>query len=626
MQRREIASVYKTCRFCDLHFAPSDINAKGLLKPNVVPTLHLPDEEEVDDNSKSTQTKITFSCFCLDEVIALKGYCNAYNKKDTIKPAIEANCSKCVGKAVTQVKLKAVTRMSVKTQTGIALVCAETQTSKEDIIPKKPKVYKRKTYPQGPTNPQDLKFLEEQVQIVCAEEPNLQSQIYRILKLQQHLQLNHKFNRYGKEYKNIAKNIYLASPLAYKVLATKFPLPCVHTLRKENLDLGLTISELVIKKLKTRLKGNLGEIKKTCIICAEEMVLQRRLVNKETVNGIEKVKEVKTKEPHTTVLVLMARGLYNKWSQPLAFCLAGQIRPTKELMKWVDGTISKVMELGYDVVGFTSSQATTCIRIASERNISPIQPFFYINDKKIHYFFDILSLMKNIRNVFMDNNFVYVDCNDKQRVASWTDIENLYELEKERPYQIAYRLALSHIKPNLAERQKYKYALQIFSKSVSVAMLSLIASNIMAESAIGTAKFIELMNDLFDILNSLPFCETNMHKQAFVCKDYQVELMNNVIYFLDTVVVNYRANGRVVTDGVQCLNQLQVTVKSVLNLSLELQIKDASNRLYTRRLNQEALGRFFAAIRRGAGNSLEPTPHQFIYGFKNISENPHQLF
>lgn len=628
LQKREFKYIYKTCRFCDLHFAPSDITPKGLLKPNVIPTLHLPGDEEENENSKSTQTKITFSCFCLDEIIALKGYCNAYGKKHTIKPKIEPNCSKCVAKSVSLIKLKAVTRMSVKTQTGIALICAETQTSKDDWVPKppKPKRQRRKIYPQGPTNPQDLKFLEEQVQIVCAEEPNLQSQIYKILKLQQHLQLNHKFNKYGKEYKNIAKNIYLSSPLAYKVLAKKFPLPRILTLRKENLNLGLTISELVIKKLKARLNGNLGELKKTCIICADEMVLQRRLINKEIVNGIEKVKEVKTKEPHTAVLVLMARGLYNKWNQPLAFCFSGQKRPAKELLKWVDGTISKVMDIGYDVVGFTSSQATTCIRIASERNISPIQPFFYVNNKKIHYFYDILILMRNIRNVFMDNNFVYIDCNDRQRVGSWTDIENLYEIEKERPYQIAYRLTSSHIKPNIADRLKLKFALQLFSKSISVAMLSLIASNIMPESAIGTAKFIELMNDLFDILNSLPFCETNINNEAFVCKDYQVELLNNVIYFLDTVIVTYRANGKDVTEGVQCLKQLQVTVKSVLNLSLELQIKNAENRLYTRRLNQEALARFFATIRRGAGNLKEPTPHQFIFGFKNISENPRLLY
>lgn len=628
LQKRHIDSVYKTCRFCDLHFAASDINAKGLLKPNVVPTLHLPGEEEEDENAKSTQTKITFSCFCLDEIIALKGYCNAYDKKDTIQPKIEANCSKCVAKTVTRVKLKAVTRMSVKTQTGIALVCAETQTSQEDLIPKAPKgrVYKRKTYPQGPTNPQDLKFLEEQVRLVCAEEPNLQNQIYKILKLQQYFRLNYRFNKYGKEYKNIARNIYLASPLAYRVLATKFPLPSILTLRQENLNLGMIISELVIKKLKAKLKGNLGEARKSCIICADEMVLQRRLINKETVNGIEKVKEVKTKEPQTAVLVLIVRGLHNKWSQPLAFCLAPQVRPTNELLKWVDDIIIKVMELGYDVVGFTSSQTPTCIRIANERKISSIQPFFYIKDRKIHYFFDILSVMKNMRNVFMDNNFVYIDCKDIQRTASWADIENLYAIEKERPYQIAYRLTMSHIKPNMADKQKLKFAVQLFSKSVSVAMLSLIASNIMPESAIGTAKFIELMNDLFDILNSLPFCETNIYKQAFVSKDYQVELLNNVVYFLDTVIITYRVSGKEVTDSILYAKHLLVTVKSVLNLSLELQIKDAASRLYTRRLNLEATLKFFAAIRRGAANSQEPTPHQFIFGFKKISENPHQLY
>lgn len=373
LQKREIKSVYKTCRFCDLHFAPSDITEKGTLKRNVVPTLNLPGQEE-NENTKTSQTKITFSCFCLDEVIALKGDCVAY-KKETIQPKIEPNCSRCVSKAVSKAKLKVLTRLSVKTQTEIAMVNAGTQNSKTDLTR-----YKRKSYQQGTINRQNLKFLKEQMQVVCAAEPNLQSLIYKILKLQQYYRLNYKFNKYKKEYKDIAKNIYLASPLAYKVLAKKFPMPSVKTLRKETLTFGLTISELVIKKLKARLEGKLGESMKTCIICANDMVLQRRLINKETVNGIEKVKEVKTREPPTTVLVLIARGLFKKWSQPLAFCLEGQIRP-KKVLNWVDRTISKVMQLGYDVVGFTSSSTNTSTRIAIERNISPTQPFFYINNK-----------------------------------------------------------------------------------------------------------------------------------------------------------------------------------------------------------------------------------------------------
>lgn len=450
--------------------------------------------------------------------------------------------------------------------------------------------------------------------------PELLSVAQKIFKIKKKFRDIYENNQYEREYKMFAMEIYFASPLAYRILAETLYLPSEQNLRNANIEIGTDFSEHAIRCLQSKVK-NLSDSEKICVLCADEMSLKRHLVyqvKRDKIIGFHEIDGVQKQEPATKAFVVMVRGLFSKWKQPLAYCFLNQTKNYPELKNWLDNIIIKVMNIGLKIVAFTSDQGSNFISMATDRNVTAADPFFRINDKKIYYIFDVPHLLKCLRNNLIDNDFVISnDTDGKEEIASWDDVENLYEIEKEKSYKMAFKLTESHIRPNNFEKTKVKFAAQVFSRSVANAMQCNVELGKLPENALGTAKFIQLINDMFDILNSSSCNETYKYKNAFSQEAYQMEVLQNVLKFLKNVRIVQKSNGKKFTNSLKCLKSLEITIQSVIQLSIDLKRQDFKS-LFTQRLNQDVLENFFSAIRQQEGNCREPSPIQFASAFRKL--------
>nr|CAH7731266.1 unnamed protein product [Callosobruchus chinensis] len=159
---------------------------------------------------------------------------------------------------------------------------------------------------------------------------------------------------------------------------------------------------------------------------------------------------------------------------------------------------------------------------------------------------------------------------------------------------------------------KVKYASQVLSHSVSVALNWFADFKILPVASKVTANFSDKMNRLFDILNSSHL--NNFH--VFKGSEKQINFLNE----MSDLFKNLKAadeTGKEVTYRMKFLFGWQITIKGVLELWKMLRKKDYSF-LLTRHLNQDCLENFFGHIRNCSGNARNPTPIQFSRAFKKM--------
>ena len=129
---------------------------------------------------------------------------------------------------------------------------------------------------------------------------------------------------------------------------------------------------------------------------------------------------------------------------------------------------------------------------------------------KKFYFWFLIHLFKSIRN-----NLLKYDFEINGSVVSWSDIVALWNLVKNKTTQAACKLSNKHIWLNTFDKMKCKLALQVFSKRMSSALFTASLTDCVKTSTVQrTASFFEILNDLFDNLNSRYIRDPNPNKCA----------------------------------------------------------------------------------------------------------------
>lgn len=113
-------------------------------------------------------------------------------------------------------------------------------------------------------------------------------------------------------------------------------------------------------------------------------------------------------KPTLTVCVLMLRGLYCKWKQPLAYFLCHTSCPAELLLQILNKALQKLESIGLRVCAVTSDMGSNNIKLSNLLNVSPKNTGFYIGNQYLFYIFDTPHIIKAVRNMLMKYNF-YVD-------------------------------------------------------------------------------------------------------------------------------------------------------------------------------------------------------------------------
>jgi len=106
--------------------------------------------------------------------------------------------------------------------------------------------------------------------------------------------------------------------------------------------------------------------------------------------------------PHKTVQVVMVRGLFKSWKQPVFYSYDTPI--TASIL---NNIISKLYNCGYNVAEVTSDMGPTNISLWNSLKIAHTNSsFLHPNTgKNIYVFADVPHLLKLIRNKIIDHGF-----------------------------------------------------------------------------------------------------------------------------------------------------------------------------------------------------------------------------
>ncbi|KAI4470153.1 sodium-coupled monocarboxylate transporter [Holotrichia oblita] len=288
-------------------------------------------------------------------------------------------------------------------------------------------------------------------------------------------------NRYTLEFKQHALSLYYSSPRTYKQLVQKYHFPSLDTLRRmtRNIKQAPGLNEFIFRSLQVKLKSRCQK-DKVCILTMNEMSLKANLqydLMKDEIVGFHDIGKGKVLLPARNVLVLMARGVNDKWKQPLEYYFVHSTCKAEDLKQIIINCIEKMLSTGLDVRAVVSDMGTNFKQVSKMFGINKHNSSFQVNGKNIYYIFDTPHLLKNIRSTLMKYSVVFE------------------------------------------------------------AMSTYMANGELEGQAIGTVNMLEKFDQLFDILNASTSTTTNQYKKPYRGTQKQESFLKEMLTNLNSMRV-----------------------------------------------------------------------------------------
>nr|CAD7599408.1 unnamed protein product [Timema genevievae] len=266
-------------------------------------------------------------------------------------------------------------------------------------------------------------------------------------------------------------------------------------------------------------------------------------------------------------------------------------------------------------------------------------PYFELEGQRIITLYDPPHLLKWTRNMLYKHDVelpVLVDVlQGKPGTASWKDIREAHSLDSKNPlYCSLHKLGDDHLDPQYGAAMKVSTAAQVLSHTMASLISGYVASGTMPNTALGTARFAGLMDELFDSFNGTSLtpggalglkCQLRKEREALHLKfwnqalkdvdslKFQRKQLNpsttlHPEKFLTTVFRPPSQDGWIIT--IRAAKLLWKTLKDAGLTFLE-----------TRRLNQDAIEHLFDSICAHCGSNNNPTVQQFEAALKTCIVN-----
>jgi hypothetical protein len=309
--------------------------------------------------------------------------------------------------------------------------------------------------------------------------------------------------------------------------------------------------------------------------------------------------------PHSQMQVVLARGLFGKWKQPIFVDFDTNITDTI-----LNGLTSKLNGIGYKVVACVSDMGASNRGLWKQLGVSKEKPWYPHPDdgQRIHFFADTPHLLKLIRNWLLDTGF-------KLENGSVIHKGPLVELVKQDSgeYQACFKLSEAHINCVKSQRQSVKLAAQLLSHTTATA-LKRYKPGINSSLCDNLAKFIAETNDWFDVMNS-----HIVDVFGFPCKGAYGLHEHQQNAALDTFMHTVETMRCCTKNSMQEFQKgIVMSTKSIKNLLVDVRSRFGMTYLLTHRLNQDALENTFSQLRTNGGLNDHPTPLNALYRLRMI--------
>lgn len=362
--------------------------------------------------------------------------------------------------------------------------------------------------------------------------------------------------------------VYLRKQLNY-------PLPGISTLQHwaANINLRTGILEDVIKIMD--IYGKLkSERNRVAVLSFDEV-------------KISSVYEYDQKEdevigPYSYMQVIMARGVFENWKQPVFIDFDCKV--TKAILSDI---IKKLYHINYNVVACVSDCGGGNQGLWKELNINQNKTYYLhpVTNDKVYFFADAPHLLKLTRNWFLDHGFILNDGTiiNKNPVVSLIN-ENKSEISS------CHKLSDLHLNCEKSQRQNVTLAAQLFSNMTATA-LKMYKPGENKQLAYDVGLFIEQINDWFDIMNSYVPHGSIPNKEPYGRNlEMQSAFLDKMKKTISTMRCISKNSPQIFQKG------FILSISSLQDLFLDLREKYNIEYILTHRLNQDCLENFFSQV------------------------------
>lgn len=194
-----------------------------------------------------------------------------------------------------------------------------------------------------------------------------------------------------------------------------------------NFDCLPGFSEKLIRELKFKV-STMTLQEKYCTLVFDEISIKQFLeYNKkhDFIEGFEDYGDKRTNKFGTHILLFMVRGIYSKWKLPLAYFVSSGAIKKDVLVQTITDSIKQIFKIGLNVRAVICDQGKNNQAALKTLGTSVEKTFIEFEGKKIFVIFDTLHLIKNFRNNFLYNNYIFDD-----KVVDFKDIVKTYEIDQ----------------------------------------------------------------------------------------------------------------------------------------------------------------------------------------------------
>lgn len=325
-------------------------------------------------------------------------------------------------------------------------------------------------------------------------------------------------------------------------------------------------------------------------------------------------------EMATECLFFLLVSITESLKLPVAYFLCDHLSSMQK-GNLVEQCLEQIYSTGIKVVSLTfdgcPSNMTMVKNFGCDLRVSSLKTNFTLqNHLPIAIIPDPAHMIKLIRNTFAEKR-ILVDYEGKK--IDFVFIEKLLILQETEHFHLANKLKNQHVFFSKM-KMKVKLATQLLSKSVADALF-FCQNNLSLkdfEDCDGTIRFIRIINDAFDILNSRNIKSTG--KKKALCKFNFSEIedfKNNIFSYFEGLKY---PNGELLLNSQRKTGFLGFLIcfNSLMDLKTQLIDNNYIKSLPMYRLSQDHLELFFGSVRSLGGCNNNPTARQFKSTFKKI--------
>lgn len=420
---------------------------------------------------------------------------------------------------------------------------------------------------------------------------------------------------YDEDVRAFGLTLHFYSPRAYNYVRDKFNnnLPCISTIRNWysslNASPGFTTESFDV--LRKRANENVSS-KLYCNLMCDEMAIRRHAQwnsSKNKFDGFVDIGRTSENEDNLPLakdaLVYLISGIVNDFKIPIGYFLTNGLNG-HERAALLNEALIRLNEIGVEVICITfdglPANFTMCRLLGADFDSGkgyisdPVQP-----QRKIYVILDPPHMLKLTRNCIGTRNLIDSDGG----VIQWKYIRMVYEAQKSLPWNLGNKLTKSHMEWD-RKKLSVRLAAETLSNSVADSMEFLKQECDEFKHVDATVKFIRIINDIFDIMNSTKTIGSIGFKRPISKSTYQelFQRFDEAITYLSGLKVEHEKKTIFSSTVHTPFIGFFINMFNLKSIFEQYVLTEKFDILVTHRFSQDLLESFFGSIRSMGGKII----------------------